>query len=124
MAKTILVVDDEPDILKLVKARLESDGYRVLTAIDGEEALLKVHTEKPDLIVLDIMLPKINGYDVCLNIKDDKNYKDIPIIILTVKFHPDDIRFAKALGADVYLTKPFEHDVLLENIQTLLKEKK
>jgi len=123
MAKNrILVIDDELDLLGLVKARLEMAGYEVLTAIDGEEGLAKARASAPDLIILDIMLPKMDGFEVCEALKIDEKYKHIPIIILTVKFQPVDIRFAKALGADAYITQPFEAKELLDKIKELIKK--
>lgn len=123
MAKDrILVIDDEPDLLSLAKARLELAGYEVLTASDGEEGLEKARTSAPDLILLDLMLPKMDGFEVCEALKIDEKYKHIPIIILTVKFQPVDIRFAKALGADAYITKPFEGKELVEKIRELIKK--
>jgi len=118
----ILVIDDEPDLLSLAKARLELAGYEVLTASDGEEGLEKARTSAPDLILLDLMLPKMDGFEVCEALKIDEKYKHIPIIILTVKFQPVDIRFAKALGADAYITKPFEGKELVEKIRELIKK--
>jgi len=123
MAKDrILVIDDEPDLLSLARARLELAGYDVVTASDGEEGLEKARTSTPDLILLDLMLPKMNGFEVCEALKIDEKYKHIPIIILTVKFQPVDIRFAKALGADAYITKPFEGKELIEKIKELIKK--
>lgn len=120
--KIILVVDDEPDFVELVKDDLEANKYKVIVAYDGEEALEKAKTEKPDLIVLDIMLPKVDGFEVCRRLKVDEEHKDIPIIILSAKFQPVDIRFGEALGADAYLTKPLEEDMLLNKIKELLKK--
>lgn len=122
MKKKILVVDDEKDFVELVKARLEACGYDIITAYNGKEALDKVRDEAPDLMLLDLMIPEISGYNVCLKIKVDKIYKKIPIIILTAKFQPSDLKFGKELGADGYLTKPFEPQELLDKIKGLLKE--
>ncbi len=120
--KRILVIDDEPDLLDLARARLELAGYEVLVASDGEEGLEKARTSAPDLIILDLMLPKMNGFEVCEALKIDEKYKHIPIIILTVKFQPVDIRFAKALGADAYIKKPFEGKELVDKIKELIKK--
>lgn len=120
--KKILLVDDEPDFVDVLRTRLEAHKYKVIPAYDGEEALEKTREEKPDLIILDIILPKINGFDVCRKLKIDDNYKDIPIIMLTAKFQKSDIEFGKAMGAEAYMTKPFEPQALLEKIQELLKK--
>lgn len=122
MGKKILIVDDETDLVELVKMRLEASGYDVITAYDGVAGLKKAREGKPDLIVLDILLPEMNGYRVCLDLKTDKMYKDIPIIMFTAKFQPADIRFGKELGADAYITKPFEPQLLIDEIRRLLKD--
>lgn len=120
----ILLVDDEIDFVEVLSTRLEANGFEVLPAYDGEEALEKVKEAKPDLIILDIMMPKINGFDVCRKLKLDQNYKDIPIIMLTAKFQASDIKFGSAMGADAYITKPFEPQVLLGKVNELLKKNK
>lgn len=121
-SKKILLVDDEVDFVDVVRTRLEANNYEVRVAYDGEEALEKVEKEKPDLIILDIMMPRISGFDVCRKLKIDQKFKDIPIIMLTAKFQSSDMDFAKALGADGYITKPFEPEVLLGKIDELLKK--
>jgi len=120
--KKILLVDDETDFVDVVRTRLEAHQYKVIPAYDGEEALEKIKEEKPDLIILDIVLPKLNGFDVCRKLKIDDNYKDIPIIMLTAKFQKSDIEFGKAMGADAYIVKPFEPEVLVEKMRELLKK--
>lgn len=122
--KKVLLVDDEIDFVEVVSTRLEANGFEVLPAYDGEEALEKVKEARPDIIILDIMMPKINGFDVCRKLKLDQNYKDIPIIMLTAKFQTSDIKFGAAMGADAYITKPFEPSVLLDKIHELLKKDK
>lgn len=125
MAKEkILLVDDEVDFVEVLSTRLEANGFEVLPAYDGEEALEKVKEYKPDMIILDIMMPKINGFDVCRKLKLDQNYKDIPIIMLTAKFQASDVKFGAAMGANAYITKPFEPGVLLDKIHELLKKDK
>jgi DNA-binding response OmpR family regulator len=121
--KKILLVDDEVDFVEVVRVRLEDSGYEVLVAYDGEEGLERAEREEPDLIILDIMLPKISGFDVCRKLKIDENFKDIPIVMLTAKFQPNDIKFGEAMGADAYITKPFEPQVLLGKIRELLNKK-
>ncbi|MBU1727681.1 MAG: response regulator [Candidatus Omnitrophica bacterium] len=124
MAKRILVVDDEEDILKTVSFRLKSAGYDVVTASDGLEGLNKARSEDapPDLIILDLMLPKIDGYKVCRMLKFDENYRDIPVILFTARSEESDKKVGKDVGADAYIVKPFESQVLLENIKALLTE--
>ena len=117
--KRILVVDDEAILVEEIKIRLESSNYEVITAYDGQEALDKTGEEKPDLIVLDLMLPKIDGYKVCGLLKSDWRYSRIPIIILTAVFH-DDKEMDLEVGADAYIMKPFDPKVLLSKIRDLL----
>lgn len=122
--KKVLLVDDEIDFVEVLSTRLEANDFEVLPAYDGEEALEKVKEAKPDIIILDIMMPKINGFDVCRKLKLDQNYKDIPIIMLTAKFQTSDIKFGTAMGADAYITKPFEPQILLDKMHKLLQEDK
>ncbi|MCX5693454.1 MAG: response regulator [Candidatus Omnitrophica bacterium] len=120
--KRILIVDDEEDILNLLKFRLEANSYEVLIASDGQEGLNKARNEKPDLVILDLMLPKIDGYKVCRMLKFDESYKNIPIIIFTAKDQKKDEGLGKEMGADAYVTKPFEPEMLLEKIRVLLRK--
>lgn len=120
--KRILIVDDEEDILKVLKFRLEANNYEVLSASDGQEGLTKARTEKPDLMILDLMLPKLDGYKVCRMLKFDETYKTIPIIMFTARAQKEDEGLGKEMGADAYITKPFEPEVLLEKIRELLKK--
>ncbi len=119
--KRILVVDDEADLVEMVKMRLEANNYEVLSAYDGQEALDKARKEKPDLIILDLMLPKIDGYKVCRMLKFDEKYKKIPIILFTARAQESDQKIGKEVGADAYVTKPFDPKVLLDKIGELLK---
>lgn len=121
MAKRILLVDDEPHIVKVVEARLKASGYEVLTAMDGFTALEMARKEKPDLIVLDIMLPKMDGYQVCALLKKDTRYAKIPILMFTARAQQEDIRMGEEVGADAYLIKPFEPKVFLDKVQALLQ---
>lgn len=120
--KRILIVDDTEDVVKLLKMYLEHHRYEVITAIDGPEGLEKAKTEKPDLIVLDLMLPRMNGYKVCGLLKRDARYAKIPIILFTAKAQEKDIKLGEEVGADAYITKPFEPEVLLSKIEELIKE--
>lgn len=120
--KRILLVDDEPELVDMVKIRLESNGYEVSTAYEGQEALDKARKVKPDLIILDLMLPKIDGYKVCRLLKFDEKYKHIPILMFTARAQDSDKKIGAEVGADDYVTKPFEPQVLLGKIKELLKE--
>lgn len=120
--KRILLVDDETELVDMVKMRLEAYNYEVITAYDGQEALDKAHREKPELIILDLMLPKIDGYKVCRMLKFDEKYKHIPIIMFTARAQEEDERLGQEVGADAYITKPFEPQVLVGKIKELLKD--
>lgn len=120
--KRILVVDDELDMLMVIKLRLEAGGFEVATATDGLEGLNMARKIKPDLIVLDIMLPKMNGYKVSRFLKFDEAYKDIPIVMLTALGGDQDRSTGIETGADAYLTKPFESQELLATVRKFLGE--
>ena len=120
--KKILLVDDEKDMVYAVKLQLEAHRFEVLTAHDGQEGLDKARREKPDLIILDLMLPKIDGYKVCRMLKFDEKYRKIPIIIFTARIQKSDEKLGFEVGADAYLTKPFEPKMLLDKIKQLLKD--
>jgi len=120
--KKILVVDDEKDLSGIVTFRLQSAGYEVSIALDGQEALDKVKKENFDLVILDLMLPKIDGYKVCRMLKSDEKYKDLPIILFSAKAQAEDIKSGEDAGADAYITKPFEPQALLKKVKDLLKE--
>ncbi len=119
-AKKILVVDDEMHILRIVKYKLESAGYQVLTALNGTEALQIARDEKPSLIFLDIMMPGINGYEVCSELKNDPATRDIIIIMLTAKGQESDKIKGLEVGVDEYITKPFSPQDLLDRTKDLL----
>jgi DNA-binding response OmpR family regulator len=118
--KKILVVDDEEDIAMTVSLRLQASGYEVVTAVDGQEGLEKARSMNPDLIILDLMLPKIDGYKVCRMLKFDEKYKKIPIILFTARSQDSDKKTGEDVGADAYITKPFEAQVLLAKIKELM----
>jgi DNA-binding response OmpR family regulator len=120
MPKKILVVDDDPDIRKLVTRRLQTQHYDVIIATDGREALAKAQHEQPDLIILDLMLPQLNGHEVCTMLKQDARYRHIPIVMLTAKAPDEHEEIALEYGADVYLTKPYTAEVLLRGVAGLL----
>jgi len=118
--RRILVVDDEKDLVDTLTFRLEANGYEVSAAYDGLQGLDKAKKEKPDLIILDLMLPKMDGYKVCGLLKADSRYSKIPIILFTARAQDSDKKMGEEVGADAYITKPFEPQVLLEKIKTLL----
>ncbi|MDI6758875.1 MAG: response regulator [Candidatus Omnitrophota bacterium] len=120
--KKILMVEDEAQLVEMVQMRLGVNNYEVLTAYNGEEALEKARKEKPDLILLDLMLPKMDGYKVCSLLKNDPRYNKIPIIMLTARAQEEEIELGRELGADAYITKPFESEDLLAKIKELLKQ--
>ncbi len=120
--KKILIVDDEKDLVKILIFRLEANNYEVISAYDGLEGLEKAKKEKPDLIILDLMLSKMDGYKVCGLLKADTRYNKIPIIVFTAKARDEDMKLGEEVGADAYITKPFKSQVLLDKIKELLKE--
>lgn len=117
----ILVVDDETDILELIRHNLAREGYRVMGAASGENALNQARTEKPDLIVLDLMLPGIDGLEVARRLKSDDKTRHIPIVMLTAKGEEADIVSGLELGADDYVTKPFSPRVLVARIRAVIR---
>jgi two-component system alkaline phosphatase synthesis response regulator PhoP len=116
----ILVVDDEIYIVHILDFSLGMEGYEVITALDGEQALEKLRTEKPDLIVLDIMMPKLDGYEVCKSVKANPETAHIPVILLSAKGRNVDQKMGFDVGADDYITKPFSPRKLVERINQLL----
>lgn len=120
MKITILLVDDEPDLLESLSIRLQASNYNVLTASDGLEALKKARALSPDLIILDLMLPKMDGYKVARLLKFDNRYSDIPILILSARGQDLDKELGKSAGADDYMVKPFDSKELLSRVENLL----
>jgi DNA-binding response OmpR family regulator len=123
MSKRILIVDDEPDVLRLVALRLKKSGYEVLTASDGKTGLDMINSEKPDLVLLDLRLPNMDGIDVCKHAKSDEALKDIPIILFTATADVEVAETAKETGANDYIVKPFEPNELLEKISNIVQNK-
>ncbi len=119
--KRILVVDDEVDLVETVRFSLELEGYDVLVAYNGEEALNQARKENPDLILLDLMLPKLDGYKVCRLLKFDERFKHIPILMLTAKIQEKDKVTGMETGANEYITKPFEMDELMKKVKNYLR---
>jgi DNA-binding response OmpR family regulator len=122
MPKRILVVEDEPRVMKVLEKRLELAGYEVITAMDGVAGLELAKTGKPDLVVLDLMLPGMDGREVCWAIRHDPERSQLPILMLTVLAQDTDIYRGMVVGANAYLTKPFDSDVLLQRIADLLTQ--
>ncbi len=121
--ETILVVEDSPTYLRQTTQLLQKNGYATISAMDGEEALEKAIQEHPDLIVLDIILPKKNGFQVCRQLKTSPDTQDIKIIMLTSKSQDSDRFWGLKQGADEYLTKPLDDDQLATSVAELLKMK-
>ena len=119
MAKKILVVDDEPDVLKILSLRLAKTGYEVISAIDGQGALDLARQMIPDLIILDVYLPDINGDDIAKIMKEDKKLKDIPVILISATATSIAQR-AKECGANGYIAKPFESEGLIDTVKKVL----
>lgn len=122
--KKVLVVDDEPSIVKLVQVKLVKEGFEVVTAFNGQEALEKARNERPDLILLDVMMPKMSGHDVCAELKKDTTLKNIPVIMLTAVGEFEQQLKGLEIGAVEYITKPFNPKQLVELIRYLLEKGK
>lgn len=120
-AKKILVVEDERDILHLVKHYLEKEGFRVRTATTGPEGLQAARSEHPDLLILDLMLPEMDGLEICKRLRSDQQTASLPIIMLTAKAEESDTVIGLELGADDYVTKPFSPKTLVARVKALLR---
>lgn len=120
--KKVLIVEDTEDHLQIIKLILEQYNYLILTATNGKEGLLSAQNQLPDLILLDVMLPELNGYEVCKIIKHDQTTKHIPVIMLSVRSSQEDIDAGLNAGADEYMTKPFNLDELLSKVKKYLGE--
>lgn len=118
--KKILVVEDEESLLKLESILLTSKGYEVIGVPNGKAALEAIDQQQPDLVLLDIMLPEIDGFEVCRRIKSNQQTKDIPVIMLTAKKSREDMTRGEKVGADWYITKPFKSAMVIETIQRFL----
>ena len=120
--KHILLVEDEPSVIELINIFLSRRGYEIFNVADGAEVINQVRAVKPDLIILDIMLPKLNGFEVCGQIKSDPALKHIPVMILSALVQKSEIEMGIRMGADLYMTKPFQNSELLANIEKLIKK--
>lgn len=116
----MLLVDDEPGLIKTIGKRLEVSGYEVVTAMDGEDALAKARLGRPDVIILDLMLPKLSGMEVCVALKQDASTQRIPVIIFTAKGRGMDEQLCRECGADAYINKAQQSKTLLEQVEGLL----
>ena len=122
MTKTILIIEDEEEISTLLSMRLKAQGYDVLVADDGLAGLEKAREHKPDLIILDVGLPRLNGFEVCRMLKFDNQYKHIPILMLTARSQAQDKKIGHEVGADIYVPKPFDAQDLLKRIGDVLQK--
>ena len=122
MAKEILIVDDEPNVVIPIQFLMEQQGYKVMIAERGEDALDLIYHYKPDLVLLDIMLPGIDGYEVCEIVRLNPNFRKVKIIFLTAKGREEEIAKGLALGADAYITKPFSNTELVAKVKELLEK--
>jgi DNA-binding response OmpR family regulator len=116
----VLVVDDDPVIVRLLEVNFEMEGFQVVTAIDGQDGVDKAKAEQPDVVVSDVMMPKLNGLELTAALKADDSTKHIPIILLSAKAQVDDVRAGLEAGADDYVTKPFEPLDLIDRVTKLL----
>ncbi len=119
-SKKILIVDDEVDLVETIRFPLEMEGYTVLVSYNGEDALNQARRESPHLILLDLMLPKLDGYKVCRLLKFDEKFKHIPILMLTAKTQQKDKSMGMETGADEYITKPFDMEELMKKLRSYL----
>ncbi|MCG8486251.1 MAG: response regulator [Chromatiales bacterium] len=120
MSKKILIVDDEPNIVFSVEFLMRRSGYEVVTAADGEQAMQKLSDEMPDLMILDVMMPRKNGFEVCAEVRADQRMADLPILMLSAKGRDAEVKKGLSLGADAYITKPFSTHELVEKVNELL----
>ena len=123
MSYRILIVDDEPNIVLSLEYLMKKEGFEVLTAVNGEEALHLIERDQPDLILLDIMIPKLDGYEVCQSVRADPDCDGIRIIMLTAKGRAVEREKGLALGADAYISKPFSTREVVERVRSILEEK-
>ncbi|MBO0612245.1 response regulator transcription factor [Thiothrix fructosivorans] len=121
MTKTVLIADDEPNILISLEYLMKREGYRVVVAHDGQEACELIEREHPDMVLLDVMMPKKTGFDVCHEIRANAAFKTMPILLLTAKGRDTDVAKGLALGANDYMTKPFSTKELAQKVRDLLE---
>ena len=122
MSKKVLIVDDEQDIVESLKFVLEASGFTCFCAYNGEEGLHMAKEVSPDLIILDVMMPKINGFKICRLLKYDNKYKNIPILMVTARSQDEDRLIGEETGVDEYITKPFELDEIVKKVEGYLNK--
>jgi DNA-binding response OmpR family regulator len=120
MSKKVLIVDDEPNIVTALEYLLRNSGFEVMVADNGEEALARVESFAPDLVLLDVMMPRINGYEVCRRMRERPDWQSIKIVMLSAKGRDVEVSKGVSLGADLYVTKPFSNTELVAKIGSLL----
>ncbi|MBX3679362.1 response regulator transcription factor [Cognatazoarcus halotolerans] len=120
MTKKILIADDEVNIVISLEFLMKREGFEVVLAADGEEAITKIREEKPDLVLLDVMMPRKTGFEVCQELRSDPAMQDLKILMLTAKGRDTEVAKGMALGADAYMTKPFSTHELVERVKSLL----
>ncbi|MES9813977.1 MAG: response regulator transcription factor [Candidatus Thiodiazotropha sp.] len=123
MTKTILIVDDEPNIVLSVEYLMKREGYQVMTAGDGQVAIEMIADTRPDLLILDVMMPRKNGFEVCREIRADPAFSGLPILMLSAKGREAEIKKGISLGADAYITKPFSTHDLVDKVNQLLQSR-
>ncbi|MCU7943084.1 MAG: response regulator [Candidatus Thiodiazotropha sp. (ex Cardiolucina cf. quadrata)] len=123
MTKTILIVDDEPNIVLSVEYLMKREGYQVMTANDGQVAIEMIADIRPDLLILDVMMPRKNGFEVCREIRADPALSGLPILMLSAKGREAEIKKGISLGADAYVTKPFSTHDLVDKVNQLLQSR-
>jgi len=121
MAKKILVIDDEPELVRAITVRFEASGYKAIPAFDGQEGIAKAKKLKPDLILLDIIMPGMDGYEVCRRLKADPDTKNIPVLILTASGQRDLEEKCTSAGGNIVITKPFDTEDLLASVNKFIK---
>ena len=119
MTARVLVVDDDDVIRQLITVNLELEGFDVVTAVDGQDALDKVKDVRPDVITLDVMMPRIDGWEAAARLRDDPETADIPVVLLSARAQDADLARGESIGVDAYLTKPFDPDELIEIVRSL-----
>ena len=120
MSKRILIVDDEPNIVISLEFLMKREGFEVAVARDGEEGLQAIRSQRPDLVVLDVMMPKLNGFEVCEAVRADRDLDEVRILMLTAKGREAEMKKGLGLGADAYVSKPFSTHALVEKVNALL----
>jgi len=120
MSKKILIADDEPNIVTSLEFLMRKAGYEVKVARDGEEALAQMEAFRPDLVLLDVMMPKVSGYDLCQRLRSHPQWKNVRIVMLSAKGLEVEVTKGMSLGADLYVTKPFSSSELVDKVGTLL----